>query len=177
LGVDSEHPFGDSGHRLYRWHESQSPIDREAANGMFVGTGAFVIGRTTFDVGIDYWGEDGAFGKPCFVLTRRPEQPVRRGPTSFTFVTDGLQAALAQAEDAAGDDAVVIMGGPTTAQQAIASGVVDELRLHVRPILLGAGVRLLDGLPASSGELGTMRMETSSWATHLTFDLSGQTDA
>jgi dihydrofolate reductase len=124
---------------------------------MMDGTGAFVLGRTTFDVGIGTWGADGAFGTECFVVTSRPREVVKRGPTSFTFVTDGVPAAIARAQAAAGSRSVLIMGGPSTARQALAAGLVDELRLHVRPVLLGSGARLLDNLPNSRCAAGRSR--------------------
>jgi dihydrofolate reductase len=167
-GVDVERPFGHSGQRLYAWHESTDPVDTRAAAAMMEGTGAFILGRTTFDVGIGTWGEDGAFGTECFVLTSRPHEPVHRGPTTFKFITDGIHAATSQARAAAGDQAVVVMGGPSTAQQAIAAGIVDELRLHVRPILLGSGTRLLDRLPTPAPTLRSPEVFSTPAATHLT---------
>jgi dihydrofolate reductase len=170
--VDVAHPFGSSGRLLYQWHESDDALDAEAAKGMMDGTGAFVIGRTMYDVGIGTWGADGAFGMECFVVTRRPHQPVHRGPTTFTFVTEGVAAAMDAAQAAAGERAVVIAGGPTVAQQAMAAGMVDELRLHVRPILLGAGTRLLDNVGEAPAGLHTKRVTSTSWATHMSFDLA-----
>lgn len=166
-GVDVDHPFGHSGQQLYAWHESSDPIDAEAA-AMMSGTGAFVLGRTNFDVGIGTWGPDGAFGTYCFVLTSRTHEPVHRGPTTFTFVTDGIDAALPLARSHAQDQTVVVMGGPRTAQQALRTGTVGELRLHIRPILLGAGTRLLDNLPTPSPALRCTRVTSSPNATHLT---------
>jgi dihydrofolate reductase len=167
--VDVAHPFGESGQQLYAWHESTDPIDTHAAAGMMQGTGAFILGRTTFDVGIGTWGEDGAFGTGCFVLTSRPHEPVHRGPTTFTFITDGIHAAVAHARAAAGDESIVVMGGPTTAQQAIDTGMVEELRLHVRPILLGSGLRLLDGVTAPV--LHSPEVTSSAAAIHVTLKL------
>lgn len=170
--VSVANPFGDSGGRLYQWHESAEAIDAEAAQAMMEGTGAFVLGRTTFDVGIDTWGEDGAFGTECFVVTRRPHEPVRRGPTTFTFVTDGVKPAIAQAQTTAHDRAVVVMGGSSVAQQAMNAGLVDELRLHIRPILLGAGTRLLDHIHTAPIQLHTTKITSTKWATHMTFDIT-----
>jgi dihydrofolate reductase len=166
--VDVEHPFGHSGQQLHAWHQSTDPVDTRAAAGMMHGTGAFILGRTTFDVGIGTWGEDGAFGTECFVLTSCPHQAVHRGSTTFTFITDGIDAAASHARGAAGDQAVVVMGGPNTAQQAIAAGIVDELRLHVRPILLGSGIRLLDCLPSPGLTLDSPEVTSSAAAIHVT---------
>lgn len=166
-GVDVAHPFGHSGQQLYAWHESGDPVDGAAAGAMMTGTGAFVLGRTTFDVGIDTWGADGAFGTQCYVLTSHPREPVHRGPTTFTFLTDGIDTALTLARGHAGDRNVVVMGGPSTAQQALRTGTVDELRLHIRPILLGAGTRLLDNLPTPCPTLHSAGVTSTPNATHL----------
>jgi dihydrofolate reductase len=173
-GVDVDHPFGHSGQQLHAWHESSDPVDAAAAAAMMRGTGAFILGRTTFDVGIGTWGRDGAFGTHCFVLTSRPHEPVHRGPTTFTFITDGIDAALALARGHAQDQTVVVMGGPSTAQQALRTGTIDELRLHIRPILLGAGTRLLDDLPTPSPVLRCTRATSTPNATHLTLTINGR---
>jgi dihydrofolate reductase len=90
-------------------------------------------------------------------------------------VTDGVATAVARAQAAAGDQAVVIMGGPSTAQQALAAGLADELRLHIRPILLGGGTRLLDNLPAASSiALRHGQVTSTAAATHLRFDVTQQ---
>jgi dihydrofolate reductase len=166
--VDVDHPFGHSGPQLHRWLDSTEPADTQAAQSFFEGTGAFVMGRTTYEVGIDKWGEDGAFGRPCFVVTRRAHEPVRRGPTTFTFVTDGVVSALKQAQSVAKDQAVVIMGGPSVGQQVLAAGLADELRLHIRPVLLGSGKRLFEDIPPTSMDLRTTRVTHSPLAAHLT---------
>jgi dihydrofolate reductase len=78
---------------------------------MFASTGAFVMGRRTFDVGEEPWGDDGTFGMPCFVVTHRARETLIKGPTTFTFVTNGVDSALRQARAAAGDKDVCVMGG------------------------------------------------------------------
>lgn len=171
-GVTIERPFGDADHRLHRWlgfdSTALTDADQEAAAQMFATTGAFLIGRRMFDVGIDKWGEDGAFGKPCFVVTNRPREDLAKGPTTFTFVSEGLSHAIALARAAARDQDVVVAGGANLAQQCIAAGYVDELRLHVVPVLLGGGT-LLFNESVSRGELEATSVVASPNATHLTF--------
>lgn len=172
--VDLERPLGDGGERLHYWafgdgSTPASAADREVAGELFTSTGAFLIGRRTFDVGEGPWGEDGAFGRPCFVLTHRGRELLRRGPTTFTFVTDGIESALAQARAAAGDRDVCVMGGAGIAQQYLAAGLIDELHLHLAPVLLGAGTRLFEPLGAERIELECTRLIASPGATHLRF--------
>lgn len=144
------HPLGVGGEPLHRWIFGADGIepsltDRAEAAALIDGSGAFVMGRTMFDVGEPLWGQDGAWGKPCFVLTHRPRPALRKGPTLFEFVPDGAGAALEAARSAAGDAEVAIVGGPTTARQFLAAGLVGELRLHLVPLALGRGVPLFDG--------------------------------
>lgn len=144
--VSVEQPFGDAGLVLYRWlgleGDEPSEPDRAAAEWQLGDAGAIVLGRTMFDVGIGPWGEDGAFHRPVFVVTNRPHEPVVKGPTTFTFVTDGLQAAIDHAKAASGERDVLVVGGARVVDQCIEDDLVDEIRLHVAPILLGSGTRL-----------------------------------
>lgn len=171
-GISVQAPFGDAGHRLHRWLGFEGavpePADDEAAARMLEGVGAVVVGRRMFDVGIGHWGEDGAWGRPCFVVTHRAQAPLLRGPTRFEFVTDGVPAALARARDAAAGRDVVVAGGAELARQCLAAGLVDALRLHVVPVLLGRGARLFDGMPAA--EFRTVRAAASAHAVHQEFE-------
>jgi dihydrofolate reductase len=136
-------PFGDAGTRLHRWmgEDSYPPseADRDALDQMYATTRSVVIGRRMVDVGIDPWGEDGAFRLPVFVITHGAGETLVRGPTTFTFVTDGAVRAVELARNAAGDGDVMVAGGADVIQQCLTAGLVDEIRLHVVPILLGAG--------------------------------------
>lgn len=164
-----EHRLGRDGDLLHEWMFEGTEADAEVAARLFAGTGAFVLGRAMFDVGVDPWGDDGTFKKPCFVVTHRPAEPLVKGPTTFTFVTDGLESALRQAKTAAGDDDVRIMGGGTLMREFLHAGLVDELRLHVVPVLFGAGVRLFDGAVGEHVRLERTGVEETPNATHLTF--------
>jgi dihydrofolate reductase len=175
LNVDIARPMGDGGMCLHNWlfgdgTISATRIDREVADEVFaLTTGAFVIGRRMFDVGEGPWGEDGAFGKPCFVLTHRGKDKLVKGATTFSFVTDGIESALEQAKAAADGKNVFVMGGANIAQQYLKAGLVDEMRIHVAPVLLGAGTRLFDNINAQQIKLETTRVLESPLATHLNF--------
>lgn len=105
--------------------------------------GPQVIGRTMFDYGFESWGENPPFHAPVFVVTgRRQERIERQGGTSYTFVTEGIAAAIDQARAVAGGKDVLLAGGVSIAQQALAAKLVDEVVLHVVPALVGRGVRL-----------------------------------
>jgi dihydrofolate reductase len=117
--------------------------------------GAYVMGRNMFSPGrgewdLDWkgwWGDDPPYHAPVFVLTHHPREPLTmEGGTTFTFVTDGIESALTQARAAAGEMDVAIAGGAQTVNEYLAAGLIDELRLHVAPVIIGAGERLLDGV-------------------------------
>lgn len=115
--------------------------------------GAYVMGRRMADGGEVPWGEEPPFRAPVFVVTHRERETLhRRGGTSFTYVTDGIERAVALAREAAGEKDVAISGGGSLVRQALELGLVEELELHVAPVLIGAGMRLLDvGLPLKEG--------------------------
>ena len=112
---------------------------------MYDSAGAYVMGRRMADGGEIPWGADPPFRAPVFVVTHRPRPTVhRQGGTSFTYVTDGIHAAIERARDAAKDKNVAVAGGGTLLRQVIALGLLDDLELHIVPVLLGDGMRLLD---------------------------------
>jgi dihydrofolate reductase len=112
---------------------------------LLAASGAIITSRKVYeDTG--GWGADGFYGMPVFVVTHRPQEPVVKGDTTFIFVTEGIAAAIARAAEAAGDKRVYVMGGASIVRQSLQSGLVDQLRLNVAPILLGAGTALFDHL-------------------------------
>ena len=166
-----EHPgLGDGGEVLHDWFWKDPDRQRLLDDALFATAGAVVTSRKVYDL-TGGWGEDGLYGMPVFVLTHRAHEVVRKGKTTFTFVTDGIESAIAQARAAAGDKKVHIMGGATVVQQALAAGVVDSLHLHVAPVVLGAGTRLFDNL---SGPIALERTEVveSERATHVRFRIT-----
>jgi dihydrofolate reductase len=131
--------------------------------------GAVILGRRMFD-NAKGWGDEPPFHMPVFVLTHEPrEELAKEGGTTFTFVTDGIESALEQARAAAGDKNISIAGGANTIQQYLSAGLVDELQIHIAPLLLGGGVRLFEDLDADEIELETTRVIDSPAVTHLRF--------
>jgi dihydrofolate reductase len=172
--------LGEGGERLHEWlfdlaswHErhgrsagSQSP-DSEMLEEAFEAAGAVVMGRRMFDLAEEPWGDDPPFRTPCFVVTHRAHDRIEKaGGTSFTFVTDGVESAVAQAKEAAGGKGVSVAGGANVAQQGLRAGLVDEIHLHVVPLLLGDGVPLFG--PDTAGiELEKTRVADSTGVTHM----------
>ena len=164
-----ENPLGEGGESLHDWlvglkqwreqagmeggeeNVSSAVVAEEYAN-----VGAEIMGRGKFgppsrgpwegDTWQGWWGDHPPFHKPVFVLTHHARQPLTLADTTFTFVTDGIHAALDQAKAAAGDKDVFLGGGANLINQYLAAGLVDELELHVSPILLGGGARLFEGV-------------------------------
>jgi dihydrofolate reductase len=145
-------------------------VDRGVLQQAMGSIGAGIIGRRMFDV-TGGWGGNPPGGKDAkyFVLTHSAPQEWVRPDSPFTFVTDGIQSALAQARAAAGDKDVGIGGGANVIQQYLAAGLVDELRLHIAPVLLGTGKRLFDHLGNQTIELERTGVIESPYATHLFF--------
>jgi dihydrofolate reductase len=153
-----DNPGGDGADRLHgwiaglaSWRERQGleggvdDADSRMVGEWFDTTGAVVMGRTMFEGGVDFWAGEPPFRTPVFIVTHRPAPSVRMANgTSYTFVTDGLEAALALARDAAGDRNVDVAGGASVVQQALRAGLVDELHLHVMPFTMAAGARWCD---------------------------------
>jgi dihydrofolate reductase len=146
----------------------------------FESAGAYVMGRRMADGGEGPWGEEPPFHAPVFVVTHRARETlVRKGGTSFTYVTDGLDSAIEQARAAAADKDVAIAGGGTLLQQVIRAGLLDQLELHIAPVLLGDGMRLFDpdglGLAVDEGlELTPARIVDTPEVTHLRYELKGR---
>jgi len=172
----AEHPFGPAvGERLHTWmfEHGDDNADEVAA---ITDAGAFIMGRNMFgpDRGewdLDWhgwWGTNPPYHQPVFVLGHRPRPPVEmEGGTTFVFVHDGIESALHQAREAAGDRDVAIAGGATTINAYLAAGLLDELRLHVAPITVGDGVRIFDGVPDLT--LTPVSSRATPHVTHLTW--------
>ena len=143
--------MGVGGERLHRWlfpgwagvAAADAGRRRRRRADAFARTGAVVVGRRTYDIGVDLWG-DTPFPVPTFVVTHRPHEPRPMTSATFTFVTDGVASAVAQAVTAAGDRDVLVMGGADDRAEAVGAGLVDEITLNLVPVLLHRGERLLD---------------------------------
>jgi dihydrofolate reductase len=132
--------------------------------------GAQLTGRRMFDFSEPYWGDNPPFHAPVYVVTHRPAQRIeKQGGTSYTFVTGGIAAAIDQAREAAGGKDVLIAGGLSIAQQALAAGLVDEISLHIAPVLLGSGARLFDNVGAAPIRLTLLAELQGDGATHVRY--------
>ncbi|MDQ3779564.1 MAG: dihydrofolate reductase family protein [Chloroflexota bacterium] len=175
-------PLGEGGDRLHQWlYDLTSWRERHGLAGgetntdagildeAFTNLGAVVLGRRMFDLA-QGWGDNPPFHVPVFVLTHQAREPmVKDGGTTFTFVTDGIESALDHAKAVAGDQDVSVAGGATTVQQFIKAGLVDEIQIHLVPVLLGYGVRLFDHLSRERIELARTRVVESPSVTHLQY--------
>ena len=145
--------------------------DDDVMKERFERAGAFVMGRRMFDHAEEPWGDEPPFHGPVFVVTHRARDPLpKEGGTTFTFVTEGYEKAMELAREAAGEKDVSIAGGASVIQQGMRTGLLDELQIHVTPILLGGGVRLLDG-DLAGVELSKTRVIDSPAVTHLKFEV------
>jgi dihydrofolate reductase len=164
-----ENPFGDGAGMLHDWmFDAATEEDRAILQDLLDGAGAVVMGRRSFDKneGDGGWGDAGPVGDtPCFVVTHH--EPTRPHPAVFTFVTDGVASAIEQAKRVAGEK-VVGLHGATVMQQALPLGLVDEIRVHVIPVLLGGGTPLFASLDSAIA-LERTRVRATPAATHLEF--------
>jgi dihydrofolate reductase len=120
-----------------------------------------------------WWGDEPPFHHPVFILTHHAREPVeKQGGTTFTFVTEGIEAALEQARAAAGDKDVGIGGGANVAQQYLQAGLLDEMQLHIVPVLLGGGTRLFENVTPDSVGLEITRVVESPAVTHVTYSVT-----
>ena len=186
-----ENPIGEGGMRLHQWafaterwqseHGSEGgerSADSAVLEAAAANVGAYVMGRNMFGPGrgewdpgwSGWWGEDPPYHVPVFVLTHHPREPVvMSGGTTFTFVTDGIESALRQAKAAARDKNVLIPGGAETIRQFLRAGLLDELWLHIVPIMLGAGERLLENV--GDPVLEPVEVTSSPAVTHIKYRL------
>jgi dihydrofolate reductase len=187
-----EEPLGAGGERLHEWivglaawretHGKSGGVvnaDSEVVEESIAATGAVIMGRNMFGGGEGpwgedpwqgWWGDDPPFHVPVFVLTHHAREPLAlQGGTTFTFVTEGIEPALEQAKVAAGDKDVLLAGGANVAQQYLGAGLLDEMQIHLAPILLGGGVRLLDNLDPGKVGFELTRVIESPAVTHLRY--------
>jgi dihydrofolate reductase len=189
--VDS--PLGIGGERLHEWifdvaawraqhgmpggvvNESTPVLEEELAN-----VGATIMGRNMFgghpgpwsptDPWQGWWGPNPPFHHPVFVLTHHARDPLTlEGGTTFTFVTGGIEQALEQARRAAGGKDVALAGGARAAREYLAAGLVDDMEIHLVPVLLGGGERMLEGIGDDLHGLRQVRVVAAPGVTHLKF--------
>lgn len=192
-----DNPLGVGGLHLHDWaftlaafrkahgleggevNASTQIIEESTAN-----VGAVIMGRNMFGgypgpwrddpPWTGWWGDNPPYHVPVFVLTHHPRQPVAmQGGTTFTFVTGGIEAALAAARAAAGDKDIVVAGGANIVQQYLAAGLIDEGNISVVPLLLGAGERLFDHLGGAELRLEQVRVIDARGVTHIRYRVGG----
>lgn len=189
---DRENPLGEGGMQLHDWgvatrawrephglEGGESGPDSEVIAEAFERAGATVMGRRMFSGGAGpweddpvadgWWGDEPPFHMPVFVLTHHSREPLVKEGTTFTFVTDGPQAALDQAREAAGEKDISIAGGAMAIQQYLRAGEIDEIQIHLVPVLLAGGTPLFDQLDGGSLGLEPTRVIDSPAVTHLTY--------
>jgi dihydrofolate reductase len=184
-----EHPIGEGGMRLHEWvfetaawrqsnglEGGERGPDSEVVDDAVRDVGAYILGRNMFGPGRGawdeewkgWWGENPPYHTPVFVLSHHPRAPLpMAGDTTFEFVTDGIESALARARDAASGGKVSIAGGASTVRQFLAAGLLDELHLHIVPVILGAGERLLEDV--GDPTLEPMQVVPSPAVTHIKY--------
>jgi len=190
-----EEPLGTGGERLHDWvlrlaswrethglDGGETGPDDELARASWDRIGASVMGRRMFSGGAGaweddpnadaWWGDNPPFHHAVFVLTHHEREPVvKEGGTTFHFVTDGIESALEQARAAAGDKDVGLSGGASVVQQYLRAGLLDELHIHVAPVLLGGGASLFGDLGADAPGLKLTKVVESPFVTHLSYEV------
>jgi dihydrofolate reductase len=192
-----ENPLGVGGEQLHEWafsleawrkphgeaggevNPSSAVVEESVAN-----VGAHVMGRNMFGGGPGpwgdepwdgWWGDDPPFHAPVFVVTQHAREPLaKEGGTTFHFVTDGIESALEQAREVAGDQDVHLGGGASIAQQYLKAGLIDEMNINLVPVLLGGGERLFDNLDGAPAGLKATRAIHTPDVIHLKYDLKAQ---
>jgi dihydrofolate reductase len=173
--VRPEEPLGDGGQLLHEWAFGGDERNRELLAEATSFVGAIIAGRRTYDLSVPWWGADGPAGParvPVFVLTHDAPAESPEGGV-YTFVTGGIEEALEQAKAAAGDKYVAVMGGAETGRQYIRAGLVDEISIHLVPVLLGGGTRLFENSGGEHVRLESGGVIETPAATHLRFRVVG----
>ncbi len=185
-----DQPLGEGGEELHQWvyglstwREShgqsggETNADSEVLDETVGNAGATIMGRGMFGGGPGpwgddpwegWWGDDPPFDIPVFVLTHHAREPLVKGDTTFTFVTDGIESAVEQAKAAAGDKDVSVMGSAAV-QECLRAGLLDEIHLHLIPVVLGGGVRTLDNVGSKPFELECFEVVDAPGVTHLSY--------
>ncbi len=187
-----DHPLGEGGEDLHQWAiklaswreahgrtGGEQSVDDEVMAESVARRGATVMGRNMFGGGPGpwnddepwngWWGDDPPYHHPVFVVTNHPREPLTLTDTTFTFVTEGVEAAIEQATAAAGDKDVLVAGGADVAGQCLAAGLLDEMEIHLIPVLLGGGARLFGRVDTLTA-LDKTRVIDSDGVTHLRYE-------
>jgi dihydrofolate reductase len=187
-----EDPLGAGGEQLHEWAfrleawrrahgleggevDVDTPLVEEPAGAVVMGRRMFSGGDGPWEDdpnGTGWWGDEPPFHAPVFVVTHHEREPLELTGTTFHFVTDGVESAVARARDAAGDANVSIAGGASVVQQCLAVELLDELMVHTAPVVLGGGTRLFeDGAPPQ--RLEVLEVVAVPFATHVRYRIQG----
>ena len=168
----AEEPLGEGGERLHDWAlGGEDELSRKVLEEGIAGEGAVIAGRETYDASVPWWGADGPTGsarRPVFVVTHEAPAESPEGGV-YTFVTEGIESALEQAKAAAGDKTVGVMGGASVGQQYIAAGLVDEIQIHLVPVLFGDGTRMFEQVGEEHIQLEPTEVIKTAAAIHMHF--------
>jgi dihydrofolate reductase len=171
--VSKDNAMGVGGDRLHKWmfHGGpESSIDLGMARELLAKVGAVILGKRTFDVGLQHWN-DTPYPVPSFVVTHEKRDTEEMKSAAFTFVSDGISSAVKQAK-AAADGKVIIVMGANVAQQLMKEGLADEIYIQLVPVLLGSGIRLFEHFGTAPIELTCDRAVNSPHITHLKFKIA-----
>jgi len=165
--------MGDEGDRLHAWvFGGNTETDDAIVAEKNASPGAILIGKRMFDVGFEPWGDPPPFGMPVFIVTHEAREPLpMKGGTTYTFVTKGIEAALEMAQATAGDKDVGVWGGANIIQEYLKAGLLDEMQIHVIPVLFGSGTRLFGDLGGRRIELKRTSTIDTPGATHFRFSV------
>jgi dihydrofolate reductase len=169
-------PFGDASPRFFHSWRFDEPEKHKAELESLTAAGAFIMGRNMFgpkELQSDnswkgWWGDNPPYHAPVFIISHSEHDPISmQGGTTFTFVTDGIESAMKQAKTAAGGSDVAIAGGANVINQFLAAGLIDELWLHINPLIIGSGQRLFKDIPAI--KLKPLEVRTTDLVTHIKY--------
>ncbi|MDQ2847947.1 MAG: dihydrofolate reductase family protein [Actinomycetota bacterium] len=169
-----DHPVGVGGMQLLQWQLSSDEADVAARDELLGPMGAFVMGRNMFGPirgpwssdWRGWWGDDPPYHAPVFVLTHHEHDPIEMsGGTTFHFVTNGFDAGLDRARDAAGEGDIRIAGGASTVRQAFTAGAIDDIYVDIIPVALGRGETIFEG--SQAGALAQLEVTHSTTCTHI----------
>jgi len=189
LNGGPKNPLGDGGTEIHKWLYNQKAFlellelgeggetgkDNDIVNEIINRSGASIMGKRMFVEGEANWPENAPFHTPVYVLTHEVREPwERKGGTTFYFINDGIEIALQEAKQAAGDKDIRIAGGADTIQQYLNAGLVDDFTINFSPIMLGKGVRLFDNIDKSKFTIDIAEAVNSPLVTHLRYKLNNK---
>jgi len=172
-GQTAEAPLGEGGERLHEWAFGGDERDRTVLEEGVAGTGAVITGRRNYEHSMPWWGAGGPTGEarlPVIVVSHSVPSDAPEGGV-YEFVTDGIEAALDRAREAAGAKDVTVMGGANTGQQYLRAGLIDRVSIHLVPVIFGGGTRMFENLGGDQPRLECAGSIQTDKATHIRYRL------